>query len=248
MILDTCGLLFLASGDSRLSQSTRDLLLRESHRGYCAISGFGMTGPLSTKPSFDIVTQALTGALSINGERGNMPVKLGIPLGDMVGGVFGPMAILAALHERSHTGRGRLIDISLYDGLIGMFGKEEIPACGFSLGLERILVVMDERGMFPPEIAESTPADVMVTIWNEETIGESLKLANELRSQGIRVTVYPEPDKLGRQIKYADSIKAPFVCVLGESEIAENKVTLKNMDTGDQQTVSRVDLASKVPK
>src|SRR5438477_8684552 len=89
---------------------------------YCAISGFGMTGPLSTKPSFDIVTQALTGALSINGERGNMPVKLGIPLGDMVGGVFGPMAILAALHERSQTGRGRLIDISLHDGLIGMLG------------------------------------------------------------------------------------------------------------------------------
>src|SRR6202162_6561201 len=51
-----------------------------------------------------------------------MPVKLGIPLGDMVGGVFGPMAILAALHERTQTGRGRLIDISLYDGLIGMLG------------------------------------------------------------------------------------------------------------------------------
>jgi crotonobetainyl-CoA:carnitine CoA-transferase CaiB-like acyl-CoA transferase len=51
-----------------------------------------------------------------------MPVKLGIPLGDMVGGVFGPMAILAALHERSRTGKGRLIDISLCDGLIGMLG------------------------------------------------------------------------------------------------------------------------------
>jgi crotonobetainyl-CoA:carnitine CoA-transferase CaiB-like acyl-CoA transferase len=89
---------------------------------YCAISGFGLTGPLSDKPSFDIVTQALTGALSINGERGHMPVKLGIPLGDMVGGIFGPMAILAALHERTQTGRGRLIDISLYDGLIGMLG------------------------------------------------------------------------------------------------------------------------------
>src|SRR6266704_1653111 len=89
---------------------------------YCAISGFGLTGPLSDKPSFDIVTQALTGALSINGERGHMPVKLGIPLGDMVGGVFGPIAILAALHERTLTGRGRLIDISLYDGLIGMLG------------------------------------------------------------------------------------------------------------------------------
>jgi crotonobetainyl-CoA:carnitine CoA-transferase CaiB-like acyl-CoA transferase len=89
---------------------------------YCAISGFGLTGPLRDKPSFDIVTQALSGALSINGERGHMPVKLGIPLGDMVGGVFGPMAILAALHERHRTGTGRLIDISLHDGLIGMLG------------------------------------------------------------------------------------------------------------------------------
>jgi len=89
---------------------------------YCAISGFGLNGPLSDKPSFDIVTQALTGALSINGERGHMPVKLGIPLGDMVGGIFGPIAILAALHERTLSGRGRLIDISLYDGLIGMLG------------------------------------------------------------------------------------------------------------------------------
>src|SRR5204863_1113609 len=88
----------------------------------CAISGFGLKGPLSDKPSFDIVTQALTGALSINGERGHMPVKLGIPLGDMVGGIFGPIAILAALHERTLSGRGRLIDISLYDGLIGMLG------------------------------------------------------------------------------------------------------------------------------
>src|ERR1700680_4765301 len=89
---------------------------------YCAISGFGLSGPLRDKPSFDIVTQALSGALSINGERGHLPVKLGIPLGDMVGGIFGPMAILAALHERARTGRGRLIDISLYDGLIGMLG------------------------------------------------------------------------------------------------------------------------------
>jgi crotonobetainyl-CoA:carnitine CoA-transferase CaiB-like acyl-CoA transferase len=89
---------------------------------YCAISGFGLSGPLRDKPSFDIVTQALTGALSINGERGHMPVKHGIPLGDMVGGIFGPIAILAALHERGLTGRGRLIDIGLYDGLIGMLG------------------------------------------------------------------------------------------------------------------------------
>jgi histidyl-tRNA synthetase len=133
-----------------------------------------------------------------------------------------------------------------YDGLIGIFGKEQIPACGFSLGLERILVVMDERGMFPPEIAESRAADVMVTIWNEETVSASLKLADEMREQNLRVLVYPEPDKLGKQIKYADSIKVPFVCVLGESEIAENKVTLKNMETGDQATLERTEIASRI--
>jgi crotonobetainyl-CoA:carnitine CoA-transferase CaiB-like acyl-CoA transferase len=89
---------------------------------YCAISGFGMTGPMRDRPSFDIVLQALSGALSVNGEPGGAPLKLGIPLGDLVGGINGPMGILAALYERSVTGRGRLIDVSLLDGLIGMLG------------------------------------------------------------------------------------------------------------------------------
>ena len=89
---------------------------------YCSISGFGMTGPLKDRPSFDIVLQALSGAMSVNGEPGGLPVKLGIPLGDLVGGINGPTAILAALYERSTTGRGRLIDISLLDGMIGMLG------------------------------------------------------------------------------------------------------------------------------
>jgi len=103
---------------------------------YCAISGFGMTGPLRDKPSFDIVTQALTGAMSVNGRVGESPVKLGLPLGDMVGGVFGPIAILSALHERETTGRGRLIDISLYDGLMGMLGY--LPQLYFFTGEEPV--------------------------------------------------------------------------------------------------------------
>lgn len=89
---------------------------------YCAISGFGMTGPLRDRPSFDIVMQALSGALSVNGEPGAPPTKLGIPLGDLVGGINGPIGILAALYERTLTGKGRLIDVSLMDGLIGMLG------------------------------------------------------------------------------------------------------------------------------
>ena len=89
---------------------------------YCSISGFGMTGPLRDRPSFDIVLQALSGAMSVNGEPDGQPTKLGIPLGDLVGGINGPIGILAALHERNTTGRGRLIDVSLLDGMIGLLG------------------------------------------------------------------------------------------------------------------------------
>ncbi|NMU46940.1 histidine--tRNA ligase, partial [Vibrio parahaemolyticus] len=98
-----------------------------------------------------------------------------------------------------------------YDGLIGMFGKQDIPACGFSLGLERILVVMDERKMFPPEIELAAPADVLITLFSKDTVRESLRLASDLRAAGIRVTVYPEPDKIGKQIKYDDQINVPIV-------------------------------------
>jgi crotonobetainyl-CoA:carnitine CoA-transferase CaiB-like acyl-CoA transferase len=89
---------------------------------YCAISGFGLDGPLRDRPSFDIVVQALSGALSVNGAKDGPPTKLGIPLGDLVGGIYGPIGILSALHERQATGRGRLIDVSLLDGMIGMLG------------------------------------------------------------------------------------------------------------------------------
>src|SRR5205085_12139697 len=73
-----------------------------------------------------------------------------------------------------------------YDNLVGMFLGKDVPACGFSLGLERIIVVMSEREMFPAELVAS-PADVMVTIWNEDSIGDSLALATELRKKGLRV-------------------------------------------------------------
>jgi len=101
---------------------------------YCAISGFGMTGPLRDRPSFDIVMQALSGALSVNGEPDRPPTKLGIPLGDLVGGVNGPMGILAALYERSVTGRGRLVDVSLFDGMLGMLAY--LPQLAFFTGAD----------------------------------------------------------------------------------------------------------------
>lgn len=87
---------------------------------YCAISGYGMTGPMKDLPSFDIVLQAQSGALYMNAEPGGQPMKLGLPMGDLVGGISGPIGILAALFERTRTGKGRLIDVSLTEGLIGL--------------------------------------------------------------------------------------------------------------------------------
>jgi histidyl-tRNA synthetase len=130
-----------------------------------------------------------------------------------------------------------------YDNLVGMFSDQNVPACGFSLGLERIVVVMSEREMFPETLA-ATPADVMVTIWNEESINDSIALATELRDADLRVDLYTEADKLGKQFKYASSRGIPFVAVLGEDERARGLVALKDMTTGEQKTVARDQIAA----
>lgn len=132
-----------------------------------------------------------------------------------------------------------------YDGLIGMFSGEAVPACGFSLGLERILVVMSERNMFPPNV-ESQAADILVTLFDAESVGDSLKLAAELRRAGYRVDVYPEPDKLGKQFKYAAAAGVPRVAVLGSDERAAGVVTIKDMQTGEQLQVPRSELNIKL--
>lgn len=125
-----------------------------------------------------------------------------------------------------------------YDGLIGMFLGEDIPACGFSLGLERILVVMAERNMFPADVQRPS-ADVLVTLFEAEPIDYALRLASELREAGASVEVYPEQDKLGKQFKYASGKGVPFVAILGGDERARGEVTIKNMSTGEQESVPR---------
>jgi len=125
-----------------------------------------------------------------------------------------------------------------YDNLVGMFLGTDVPACGFSLGLERIIVVMTERSMFP-ELLASSPADVMVSVWNEASLGESVALAHGLRGAGLRVDVYPEADKIGKQFKYAAARQIPFVAVVGDEERGRGEVSLKDMRSGEQQTVKR---------
>jgi histidyl-tRNA synthetase len=129
-----------------------------------------------------------------------------------------------------------------YDNLIGMFLGRDVPACGFSLGLERIIVVMTERNMFPASVAQGA-VDVMVTIWNDDTRADALALAGELRHAGLRVDVYPEAEKLGKQFKYAAGRHVRFVAISGDDERARGEVAIKDLMTGDQQSVARAEAA-----
>lgn len=129
-----------------------------------------------------------------------------------------------------------------YDNLVGMFSGQGIPACGFSLGLERIIVVMTEREMFPADLI-TTPADVMVALWNEESVNDSIALASDLRAQRFRVDIYPEADKLGKQFKYASGRLIPFVAVVGDEERTRGEVSIKDIRSGLQRSVKREDLA-----
>jgi histidyl-tRNA synthetase len=135
---------------------------------------------------------------------------------------------------------GSLAGGGRYDELVGIFLGQPVPACGISLGLERILVVMAERGMFPAALT-SSPADVMVTIWNADAAAaaDAIRLARELRDQGLRVDVYPEPDKIGKQVKYADSRGIRFVTIVGDEEASRGEVAVKNLVTGEQRVIAR---------
>ncbi|MCG6893476.1 MAG: CoA transferase [Desulfobacteraceae bacterium] len=97
-------------------------LLKAANPGlvYCSISGFGQSGPYRDKKAYDPIIQGMTGLMSITGERGGPPVKIGIPITDLVAANQAVVAVLAALLHRERTGEGQYIDVALYDGMISL--------------------------------------------------------------------------------------------------------------------------------
>ena len=123
-----------------------------------------------------------------------------------------------------------------YDKLIGQFCGRDIPAVGFSFGLERILVVLEELGMLD---VPDTAAKVFVTVFSEETRNASIQFATYLRAAGIPTDLYLGTGKLKTQFKHANAKGYPFLAVIGPNESEGSTVTLKNLKTGEQQTVSQ---------
>ena len=119
----------------RLGLGYEELSKRNPRLIYASISGFGQTGPYASEPGYDAIAQALGGLMSVTGEQGRAPVRVGNSAADIGAGMWAAIGVLAALHERSVTGRGRWIDISLLDGQIawltylasGYFATGEVP-------------------------------------------------------------------------------------------------------------------------
>ena len=108
----------------RLGLSYKDMRAVKQDIIVLSLSGFGHTGPLRDKISFDLVNQAMAGTMAITGEPGRPPVRIGYPVGDLGGGIFGAYAVLAALHARRRTGKGSMIDLSLHDLMVSLLGAD----------------------------------------------------------------------------------------------------------------------------
>ncbi len=120
-----------------------------------------------------------------------------------------------------------------YDNLTGMFGLEGVSGVGFSFGVDRIYDVMEELELFPEHQAENTK--VLITYFDQEGFEYGLGILGKLRQAGISSELYPEQAKIKKQFTYADKKQIPFVMVLGDNEIKEAKVGLKNLQTGNQE-------------
>jgi histidyl-tRNA synthetase len=153
-----------------------------------------------------------------------------------------------AIMEIAVEGIGSLGGGGRYDNLVGMFLGRDVPACGFSLGLERIIVVMTEREMFPASVVTGA-VDIVVTFLDEGSRSEALKLAGELRAARFRVDVFPEATrKFDRPLKYASARGARAMAIFGENEVSRGEASIRNLTTREQNAVPRPEALASIAR
>ena len=127
-----------------------------------------------------------------------------------------------------------------YDDLTGLFGLKDVSGVGVSFGADRIYDVMEQANAFPDGITATT--QLMITNFGAEEAAYGLKLVTRLREDGIHAELYPDAAKMKKQMAYADAKSIRYVALAGSDEIADGKITLKDMESGDQQSVTEVEL------
>ncbi|MBO4361417.1 MAG: histidine--tRNA ligase [Paludibacteraceae bacterium] len=138
----------------------------------------------------------------------------------------------------SITGGGR------YDNLTGIFGMPDVSGVGISFGADRIYDVLTELDLYPAELQSAT--QLLFACFGEDELRFAMQCATALRAKGLRVEVYPEAVKMKRQMAYADAKHIPYVAIIGSNELAEKKLMLKNMLTGEQDLVSANEAAAVI--
>ncbi len=123
-----------------------------------------------------------------------------------------------------------------YDNLAEYYTDRQLPGVGISIGLTRLFYVLQEQKLLSPELPAS-PCDVLILPMTED-LGPAIAIATAFRSEGLRTQLYTEPRKFKAKMSYADRISAPWVVLLGEDELAEGTLSLKNMTTGEQQKLA----------
>ena len=123
-----------------------------------------------------------------------------------------------------------------YDNLAEYYSTRSLPGVGVAIGLTRLFYVLEEQGMLNPDLP-TAPADCLILPMSED-LGPAISLATYFRSRGIRTQLYSEQKKFKAKIQYADKLRIPYVIFLGEDEIAQNICTLKQLSTGEQQSLS----------
>jgi histidyl-tRNA synthetase len=128
-----------------------------------------------------------------------------------------------------------------YDGLCSLFSKEHFSGVGVAFGFDRIILAMEELDVFHGIKLNSR---VLVTYFDDATLNNSLQILSDLQNEGINAEIYFEPEKLGKQIRYADKKEIPFVVICGPDEIQRGEATIKVMKTGKQKTIPQNQLTA----
>jgi len=145
--------------------------------------------------------------------------------------------------DRDREGRA-VLGGGHYDNLVSDVGGDPLPGVGFAMGDVMATLVLKKYGCLPQ--IPLTPASVLVTVFDQDSMGSSFALAARLRQEGIRVVCYQEPVKLMKQLKYADRMGMRFALILGPDEIASQQVTIKDLLNHTQETVPQNLAAEKL--
>ena len=178
--------------------------------------------------------ETLFGLIEATGVQLNIELDLCLARGlnYYTGAIFEVKALDAQIG--SITGGGR------YDNLTGIFGLPNVSGVGISFGADRIYDVLTELDLFPKKLQSST--QILFAAFGEEELRYALQWVKALRAEGMTVEVYPEPAKMKKQMGYADAKQIPFVAIVGGDEMTQNKVMLKEMESGNQQLVDMQEL------